>query len=111
MGDAYSPEARILGHRVDRLSMDARNVVSRWASEAAQHARIDQLSNGRWYGEVPGCAGVIATAATRDAVERELLSVLEEWALLGLELEDEIPVYGETDLNSEDAGRLARRSS
>jgi predicted RNase H-like HicB family nuclease len=85
------------------MSPQAASIIDHWAREAIRHAQIQQLSDRHSYGEVPGCEGVIATGGTRAEVEQELFSVLEEWALLGMRLGDEIPVYGQADLNSENA--------
>jgi hypothetical protein len=82
-------------------------LIGRWARAALQHAEYQELSNGSWYGRVPGCSGAVATADSRVNVERELLSVLEDWALLGMQLGDEIPLFGETNLNTDEARQLA----
>lgn len=44
-----------------------------------------------YFGRIPGCKGVWATAPSLEACREELQSVLEEWIVLGLRLGHPIP--------------------
>lgn len=47
---------------------------------ALRRAKYDiLLDDDSYYGEVPGCLGVYAQAATLEACREELREVLEEW--------------------------------
>lgn len=81
--------------------------IDHWARAAISRAEYEQLRDGRWFARVPGCSGAVATADTCRDAEHELFSVLEEWALLGMQLGDEIPVFDGENLNAPEARRLA----
>lgn len=50
---------------------------------AMHQARYEILKDdGVYYGEIPACQGVYATATTLEACRDELAEVLEEWLLL-----------------------------
>lgn len=89
------------------MSQQVQSIIDHWAREAIKHASYTQLEDGSWFGRVPGCPGVVATASSRCDIEHELFSVLEEWALLGMQLGDDIPVHGNVDLNADESRRLA----
>lgn len=89
------------------MSPQVQTIIDHWAREAIKNAVYEQLEDGRWYARVPGCPGAVATADSKCDVEYELFSVLEEWALLGMRLGDEIPKCGGVDLNTDEARRLA----
>ena len=63
-------------------------------------ARYELLGEGGgFYGEIPGFEGLLAQANTRESCRDELVSVLEDWVLLGLQLGDQLPVIKGLDLN------------
>lgn len=90
------------------MSPRAAGVIDRWTRNAISHAVFEQLQDGDWYARVPGCTGAVATGGSRRDVEDELFSVLGEWALLGMKLGDEIPVFGEVDLNAIESPSLGK---
>jgi predicted RNase H-like HicB family nuclease len=81
--------------------------IDHWAHAAIKRAEYEQMNDGRWFARVPGCAGAVAVADTRDNAESGLFSVLEDWALLGLRLGDEIPEFDGENLNTDEARHLA----
>ncbi len=59
------------------------------------------VENGVIYGRIPGFDGVWATAETLEACREELLEVLEDWILIGLRMNHELPVIDGIDLKVE----------
>ena len=57
-------------------------------------ARITQLEDGSYAGEVPGLPGVIATGATQEACRSTLEEVIEEWVLVRVSKGLEVPEIG-----------------
>jgi len=67
--------------------------------QAAMHrATYEILSDGTYYGEIPGFQGVYANAQTLDECRSELQEVLEGWIVLGLRLGHALPVVDGIDL-------------
>ena len=58
---------------------------------ALRKAHYELLEDGTFYGEIPPCPGVLATASTLEACRAELQEVLEDWIVLGLRMGHEIP--------------------
>lgn len=58
-------------------------MLTQYLETALRKARYDMLrEDGRFYGEIPECRGVYATADSLEACRDELKDVLEEWVLL-----------------------------
>ncbi|MGI8826392.1 MAG: type II toxin-antitoxin system HicB family antitoxin [Chloroflexota bacterium] len=76
------------------------NTIESWANQAVHNAVYTDLDEGGVFGRVPGCPGAVAVAATLPEAETELLSVLREWAELGVKVGNTIPVLGGIDLNA-----------
>jgi predicted RNase H-like HicB family nuclease len=51
-----------------------------------------------YYGEIPSCQGVYATAKTLEACRRELEEVLEEWVLFRISKQLPLPAIGTIEL-------------
>lgn len=68
---------------------------------ALRHARYEILSDGSFYGEIPGFQGVFANAKTLEACREELREVLEGWIILGLQLAHELPAVDGIKLPAE----------
>ena len=66
-------------------------MLTRYLSAAMAGARYEILSDGEFYGEIPGLSGVWANASTLDGCRAELADVLEGWIILGLALGHRIP--------------------
>ena len=70
-----------------------------YIEEAMKRARYKILEDGTYYGWVQELPGVWAQASTLEECRTELQAVIEDWLLLGLKLDHEIPVLGSIDLN------------
>ncbi len=79
--------------------MDARFILSDYVHQALARAEYDKLEDGTFAGRVPSCTGVLAFGQTLRECEDELRSTLEDWILLGLKLDHELPVIAGIDLN------------
>ena len=55
--------------------------------------------DGTFYGEIPGFQGVYSVGDTLEECVRVLEEVLEEWLLLGIVLQDDLPVMDGMDIN------------
>ncbi len=67
-------------------------MLTNYIQAAMRHARYEILSDtNEFYGEIPDCQGVYATAATLEDCRTQLQEVLEGWIVLGLRLGHEIP--------------------
>ena len=59
---------------------------------AMARAKYEILEDdGTYYGRIPGFKGVWANADTLEGCRQELLSVLEDWILLGIRLNHRLP--------------------
>ncbi len=58
---------------------------------AMRRATYEILSDGTYYGEIPGFQSVYANAKTLEACRDELQGVLEGWIVLGLRLGHSLP--------------------
>lgn len=65
---------------------------------AMRRATYEILSEGTFYGEIPGFQGVYANAETLEACREQLQEVLEGWVMLGLRLGHSLPVIDGIDL-------------
>ena len=63
-----------------------------------RRATYEILSDGTYYGEIPGFQGVYANATALDDCREELQDVLEGWIVLGLRLGHALPVVDGIDL-------------
>ncbi|MBI4686612.1 MAG: type II toxin-antitoxin system HicB family antitoxin [Nitrospirae bacterium] len=57
-------------------------MLIKYIQKAMEHARYEILSDdGSFYGEIPECHGVYASAITLEECRNELEEILEEWIL------------------------------
>lgn len=56
--------------------------LAEYVRKAMLHATYEVLSDGTFYGEIPGFQGVWANAPTHETCVEELRSALEDWVLL-----------------------------
>ncbi len=73
-------------------------MLTEYIRAAMRRAAYEILSDGTFYGEIPGFQGVYANADTLEACRDELQEVLEGWILLGLRLNHTLPVVNGLDL-------------
>ena len=81
--------------------METKHVISDYLAGAMSQAVYDKLDDGSYAGRIPACKGVLSFSKSLRDCEDELLSVLEDWVLIGLKLRHPLPVIGEIDLNKE----------
>ncbi len=74
-------------------------VLSEYLDQTMAQAVYDKLEDGA--GRLPPCKGVVALGVTLRQCEDELRSTLEDWILVGLQLDHSLPVIGGIDLNKE----------
>ena len=70
------------------------------AAMRSAHYELSESGEG-YFGEIPGLQGVWANADTLEDCRDELRDVLEEWIILGLKMNHQIPVIGGVELNFE----------
>lgn len=73
-------------------------MLSEYIRSAMRRATYEILSEGTFYGEIPGFQGVYANAETLEACREQLQEVLEGWVMLGLRLGHSLPVIDGIDL-------------
>ena len=59
--------------------------------------------NGQYYGEIPACNGVYATASSLEACRDELEEVLEEWVLFRVHRNLALPAIDGVELAVKEA--------
>lgn len=85
-------------------------MLTDYIQRAMKKARYELMENGRYFGTIPGCAGVWAQARTLESCRAELQGTLEDWLLLGLQLGHKLPVIAGLDLNRPAPARRASLS-
>lgn len=88
--------------------MPLKTILEHYAREALKQARYKQLEDGSFVGRVPALKGVIAFGADRQRCQEELLSVIEDWARLGIQNGANLPVIGDVDLNTDETQVVSR---
>lgn len=66
-------------------------MLNEYCKKAIETAIYKQLSDGTWFGEIPGFRGVWANGNSMEKCRGELIEVLEEWLFLKLRDGDLIP--------------------
>lgn len=66
-------------------------MLTAYIQAAMQRATYKILDDGTYFGEIPGFQGVWAGEATLEECRRILQEVLEEWLLLKLRDNEEVP--------------------
>ncbi len=74
-------------------------MLTEYVHAAMRQAKYEILSDGTFYGEIPGFQGVYANAETLEACREQLQEVLEGWIVLGLRLGHSLPVVDGIDLS------------
>ena len=74
-------------------------MLTTYVRAALHHARYEILpEDGHYYGEIPECNGVYASAETLEACREELAEVLEEWVLFRVHRNLPLPVIDGIEL-------------
>lgn len=76
------------------------HIIYKYIQNAMSEVIYEKLDD-EYAGKILCCRGVIAFAPTLEECEDELLSVLEDWILIGLRLGHTLPVVKGIDLNKE----------
>ena len=67
------------------------HMLTEYIRTAMARARYEILSDGTFYGEIPGFQGVYANTDTLETCREELQEVLEGWIVLGLRMGHSLP--------------------
>ena len=67
-------------------------MITQYIHAAMKRADYEKLSDGTYYGEIPGFQGVYANAGSLDDCREMLQEVLEGWLVLGLRMGHSLPV-------------------
>ena len=62
-----------------------------YITKVMSEAIYKKIDNNEYAGKIPSCWGVIAFAPTLEECKEELLSVLEDWILVGLRFGHQLP--------------------
>ena len=74
-------------------------MLTDYIKAAMREARYEILTdNWDYYGEIPACRGVCATAMTLEGCRDELAAVLEEWVFVRIHRNLDLPVIGGVEL-------------
>jgi predicted RNase H-like HicB family nuclease len=84
-------------------------LLSGYLDQAMAEAEYDKLEDGSFAGSIPSCTGVLAFGATLRQCEEELRSTLEDWVLVGLKLQHDLPILAGIDLNRRPPSRPPAR--
>ena len=67
-------------------------MLTEYIRAAMRRATYGILSDGTFYGKIPGFQGVYASAKTLEACREQLQEVLEGWIVLGLRMGHSLPI-------------------
>jgi predicted RNase H-like HicB family nuclease len=75
-------------------------MITEYIESALKNAKYEILEeDNSVYGEIPNCPGVLANAENFEECRAELKETLEEWIILRLRKNLEIPVINNINLN------------
>jgi predicted RNase H-like HicB family nuclease len=66
-------------------------MIIEYLNAALKKAEYKKLDDGTWFAEIPGFGGVWANAGNIEDCRHELSEVLDEWLVLKIRTNDEIP--------------------
>ena len=67
-------------------------MLTKYIQAAMKRAKYEILDDKNFYGSIPGFEGVWANEPTLDGCREELQDALEDWILLGVSLNHDLPV-------------------
>jgi predicted RNase H-like HicB family nuclease len=73
-------------------------MLTRYNQAAMKRAQYELLEDKTFYGSIPGFEGVWANEPTLEACRQELQEALEDWILLGVSLNHDLPVVDDIEL-------------
>ena len=68
------------------------HMLYKYIETAMSEAIYEEIDHGEYSGKIPCCWGAIAFAPTLEECKDELLSVLEDWILVGLIYGHPLPI-------------------
>ncbi len=74
-------------------------MITKYVEKALRHAHIEKMEDGRYFATIPGLNGVWADGNTKEGCLAALGEVLEEWLVLALRDDDELPEFDGVSLN------------
>ncbi len=75
-------------------------MLSQYIQGAMAQAVYEKTGENRYWGEIPSCPGVNAYTDTLHSCQKQLQEVLEEWILLKLSKDDDLPFIDRINLNT-----------
>ncbi len=91
--DHFKTENREAG-----FTLETRPILSSYIKAAMSSSKIERLSDGSYYAEIPECPGVWANEDTKELCISILREVIEEWIVLKLLDHDPLPVLDGIEL-------------
>jgi predicted RNase H-like HicB family nuclease len=73
-------------------------MIHEYLNAALHSAQYKKLEDESWFAEVPGLDGVWANGESVEFCRQELLEVIEEWLILKLRDNDDIPPINNTTI-------------
>lgn len=73
-------------------------MLTKYIQAAMKRAQYEILDDHTFYGSIPGLDGVWANEPTLEACREELQNALEDWILLGVSLNHDLPVVDGIEL-------------
>ena len=74
-------------------------MLTKYIEAAMRRAEYEKLSDGTYYGDIPGFQGVLGNAPSLEECREDLRDALEGWLALKLWLnDDDFPVVGRLSL-------------
>ena len=73
-------------------------MLTKYIQAAMKRARYEILDDKSYYGSIAGFEGVWANETTLEACREELQEALEDWILVGISLNHELPVVDGIEL-------------
>jgi len=74
-------------------------MINKYIKKALQHAHIEKMEDGRYFATIPGLQGLWADGDTKEGCLAILAQVVEEWLVLALRDDDELPEFDGVSLN------------
>lgn len=73
--------------------------LTEYIEKALHRAKVEKMEDGRYFGHLEGFPGPWAEADTEEECLKELRTVFEEWLVLALREDDELPELDGVSLN------------
>lgn len=74
-------------------------MLAEYIEEAMSLAQIEKMEDGRYFASIPVFKGLWADGDTQDECRSELRNCLEEWLVIALREDDELPEFAGVSLN------------